>query len=611
VKGRPVQGRGVAQPQNGGRDRVATLQRLLERARHVGEALRRVSMAVGESDQIDHLLQLIVDTTTDVLDADRATLFLREDDKLVSRVKQGHEFTRIIVDIGRGIAGHVAKTGKPLRVKDAYADPRFDPAWDQKGGYRTRSILAAPVRNTSGAIVGVLQVLNKRGEPGLFTSYDAEILQALATQAAVSLDKEAMVRELRARNEDLRQASLELERSLADLELLYDMEAAMSRSEKMSDLARNAVTLIARACEAEAGAVLVKREGDLTLYVVNVARPDDVRQVIVKPGEGLAARCMQLGELAHIGDARHVGDPARVRELVGIAVKNALVAPLLDEEGEALGALALYNLKAGERFLADDARLFRLVAGNVSTEVGVLESRRRRAEAERLGSIGRLLSGVMHDLRTPLAVISGYLQLMESEGDAAARKKHGETIREQFEFISAMQKDLLAYARGETTLLVRKVYLGRFCEGIAKQFKPELAGSTIEFIVDVRHNGVAYFDESKLTRALGNLLRNGIEAMDGMRGTLSLVCDADDEDLIMAVSDTGRGIPKTIKNRLFEPFVTEGKKLGTGLGLANVKKIVGEHGGGVQVESSKKGTTFTIRIPSAMRPHSLRRGEMG
>jgi signal transduction histidine kinase/putative methionine-R-sulfoxide reductase with GAF domain len=572
----------VAQPQNGGRDRVATLQRLLERARHVGEALRRVSMAVGESDQIDHLLQLIVDTTTDVLDADRATLFLREDDKLVSRVKQGHEFTRIIVDIGRGIAGHVAKTGKPLRVKDAYADPRFDPAWDQKGGYRTRSILAAPVRNTSGAIVGVLQVLNKRGEPGLFT-----------------------------RNEDLRQASLELERSLADLELLYDMEAAMSRSEKMSDLARNAVTLIARACEAEAGAVLVKREGDLTLYVVNVARPDDVRQVIVKPGEGLAARCMQLGELAHIGDARHVGDPARVRELVGIAVKNALVAPLLDEEGEALGALALYNLKAGERFLADDARLFRLVAGNVSTEVGVLESRRRRAEAERLGSIGRLLSGVMHDLRTPLAVISGYLQLMESEGDAAARKKHGETIREQFEFISAMQKDLLAYARGETTLLVRKVYLGRFCEGIAKQFKPELAGSTIEFIVDVRHNGVAYFDESKLTRALGNLLRNGIEAMDGMRGTLSLVCDADDEDLIMAVSDTGRGIPKTIKNRLFEPFVTEGKKLGTGLGLANVKKIVGEHGGGVQVESSKKGTTFTIRIPSAMRPHSLRRGEMG
>ena len=59
-------------------------------------------MAVGESDQIDDLLQLIVDTTTDVLDADRATLFLREDDKLVSRVKQGHEFTRIIVELGRG-----------------------------------------------------------------------------------------------------------------------------------------------------------------------------------------------------------------------------------------------------------------------------------------------------------------------------------------------------------------------------------------------------------------------------------------------------------------------------------------------------------------------------
>jgi signal transduction histidine kinase/putative methionine-R-sulfoxide reductase with GAF domain len=590
--------------------RIATLEGLLDRTRHVGEALRRVSTAVGESDHIENLLQLIVDTTIDVLDADRATLFLLEDDKLVSRVKQGHEFTRIIVDLGRGIAGYVAKTGKPLRVKDAYDDPRFDRAWDQKGGYRTRSILAVPVRNTGGVIVGVLQVLNKRGDPGLFTPYDTEILETLAAQAAVSLDKEALVRELRARNEDLRQASAKLERSVADLELLYDLEAAFSRAEKTAELARHAIGLTARACQADAGALLVRRDEDLRLYVVNMQRPEDVREVIVKPGEGLAARCMQLGEVASIHDTRQIGDPARVNELLGVTVRCALVAPLVYDEAP-LGALALYNqTELAERFLADEGRLLKLVAANLSTVVGVRESRRRREHAERLGSIGRLLSGVMHDLRTPLTVISGYLQLMQSCDEAATRGKYGETIREQFELISAMQRDLLAYARGETSLLVRKVYLGRFCESIAKQFKPELAGSHIELIVDVRHNGVAYFDEGKLTRALGNLVRNAIEAMDGVRGTLTLTCDADDEDLIIAVSDTGPGIPKGIRSRLFEPFVTQGKKLGTGLGLANVKKIVDEHGGAVEVASSKKGTKFTVRIPSAMRPHSLRRGEL-
>ena len=94
--------------------------------------------------------------------------------------------------------------------------------------------------------------------------------------------------------------------------------------------------------------------------------------------------------------------------------------------------------------------------------------------------------------------------------------------------------------------------------------------------------------------------------MEGKKGTLTLTCGADDEDFVLSVKDTGPGIPKAIRSKLFEPFVTKGKKMGTGLGLANVKKIVEEHGGTVTVRSTKKGTTFTVRIPSAMRPHSLR-----
>jgi signal transduction histidine kinase len=442
----------------------------------------------------------------------------------------------------------------------------------------------------------------------VFTPYDTEMLMALGMQAAIALDKAQLFVRLRNQNEKLEQATRRLERSVRDLELLYELEMEMSRAESVAQLARSVINLTAKACSARAGALLYKPlGGDLTLYVVNLDAPDEVREGIVQPGEGIAAQAMAQGKFLRLEDPKQVRDPRRVRELLGLAVESAIAAPLGDDNFS--GALALYNHRGDSvRFAKADMRLLELVSANVGTELRVLESRVQRERAERLGSIGKLLSGVMHDLRTPLTVISGYVQLMQVADDQSARAEYGETIAEQFEIISAMQRDLLSYARGETPLLIRKVYLGRFCEMLARQFKPELEAHGIKLEMDMRNNGTGYFDERGLMRALGNLVRNAIEAMEQVERerVLTIVCDRDDEDLLLLVSDTGPGIPKKIASKLFEPFVTEGKKLGTGLGLANVKKLVTEHGGSVDVDSSRRGTRFTVRIPSAMRPHSLK-----
>lgn len=590
--------------------RVEHLGAALERARRVGEALRRVGMAVGTSERIDDLLRLIVSCTAEVLDADRATLYMVEGERLVSRVMLGTDQQEISVAIGRGIAGRVAKTGRPLKIKDVYRDERFDPEWDRRSGYRTRSTVAVPVRNHQGKIIGVLQVLNKKGEadrPQVFTPYDREILEALAMQAAVSLDKYSMFVKLRAKNEQLHRTTVRLERTLRDLELLYQLETSMSQAETTAQLARSAITLTASACSAAAGALLHRTGGELTLYVVNVAKPDVVRQVIVQEGEGIAARALECGELLAIGDPAKVRDPRRVRELLGISVRSAIAAPLGGGEQPVVGALAFYNHGTkGTRFSPQDVALLKLVSANVVTELRVLDSRQQRERAERLGSIGRLLSGVMHDLRTPLTVINGYVQLMQMADDPALRDDQGQVIAEQFEIIAAMQRDLLAFARGETALLIRKVYLGRYFEGLAKQFRPELDRQGIELELRLPNNGVAYFDERRLGRALGNLVRNAMEAMEAKGGKLTVTCDRDEADLLIVIADTGSGIPKAIEKKLFEPFVTKGKKLGTGLGLANVKEIVTEHGGSVDVESSRRGTCFTVRVPNAMLPHSLK-----
>ena len=108
---------------------------------------------------------------------------------------------------------------------------------------------------------------------------------------------------------------------------------------------------------------------------------------------------------------------------------------------------------------------------------------------------------------------------------------------------------------------------------------------------------MARFDESKMTRVLHNLVRNAVEAMGSRGGTLTLRVGREDGDLVVTVSDTGRGIPKEIEDKLFQSFVTSGKRGGTGLGLAIVKKIVDEHGGQISVKSTERGATFVIRLP--------------
>src|SRR5690606_36027494 len=139
---------------------------------------------------------------------------------------------------------------------------------------------------------------------------------------------------------------------------------------------------------------------------------------------------------------------------------------------------------------------------NASTAVRLFRERFERERSERLTSIGRLLSGVMHDMRTPLTVISGYVQLMTTTTNAKTRQEHARIILQQFDAISAMQREVLEYARGERTVLVRKVYLAKFFGDIEKQLAPECAEANVDLVVKVHDRGTARFDEGKLTRVI-------------------------------------------------------------------------------------------------------------
>ena len=271
----------------------------------------------------------------------------------------------------------------------------------------------------------------------------------------------------------------------------------------------------------------------------------------------------------------------------------------LEGDGSALGALAIYNKRAGRPFSEEDRELLVLVTANASTAIRLQLSREAREHEERLTTIGRLLSSVIHDLKTPLTVMSGYVQLMQASNDPGERERFAELILKQFDHIGAMQREVLEFARGEKSVLVRKVYLQKFFDDVREQIEGELARRGVELVVDVQERGTARFDESKMLRVVNNLARNAAEAMGpaGGKFVIKVTRDKETKDLVVSFSDTGPGIPKQIEHRLFQSFVTSGKEGGTGLGLAIVKKIAEEHGGKVSVQSSSRGATFKLRLP--------------
>jgi len=150
--------------------------------------LLAVSEFLGREVALDDLLRTLIDRIAAVMEADRGTLYLvdRGKGEVFSRAAHLPELPEIRLKLGQGIAGHVAQTGETVNVPTTTADSHFFAGVDQKTGYRTASVIAAPMRDRNGTIIGVVQLLNKRGGP--FTREDGEALAVLAAQAAVAVE---------------------------------------------------------------------------------------------------------------------------------------------------------------------------------------------------------------------------------------------------------------------------------------------------------------------------------------------------------------------------------------------------------------------------------------
>lgn len=229
----------------------------------------------------------------------------------------------------------------------------------------------------------------------------------------------------------------------------------------------------------------------------------------------------------------------------------------------------------------------------------VQKSQQELLHAERLATIGRMASTISHDLRHPLTTILAYAEfLAENNLDGNQREEFYQEIRLSVDQMGDLISSLLEISKAQEAL--RPVY-GDVAEVLhhtlnSLQLHPEFKKLDITFAQEGSTQG--WFDFRKLQRAFHNLVQNACEAAPPLTGKVHVTARGVNNHVEILVTDNGSGIPATIRDGIFQPFVTYGKAGGTGLGLAVVAKIVRDHGGDVTVKTTgPDGTTFELTLP--------------
>ncbi len=218
---------------------------------------------------------------------------------------------------------------------------------------------------------------------------------------------------------------------------------------------------------------------------------------------------------------------------------------------------------------------------------------------ERWHLLGQMSGGVIHDVKNALTGIRTCAEVLNYDDMSAAdRQEFTETIITEVDRLTAMLQDVLAVARGETrrqahepasiNTLLRHALEIMFCE---------LRRRNIQVCEDLQAVPDCNMDAPQITRVIMNLISNACDAMpDG--GTLTVSSRAFAQSVQVTISDTGCGMSPELQARLFDPFVTEGKSHGTGLGMTIVKSILDAHCANIRIDSQPgHGTTIVIELP--------------
>jgi signal transduction histidine kinase len=390
-----------------------------------------------------------------------------------------------------------------------------------------------------------------------------------------------------------------------ELSLIGEISEILSTSAELDDVLLSIAARCKTALRASSCSIMTAEEESGTFFL----RVTDGRVVNdrswMSTSEGIAGRVYRTGKALIVNDMRNHPDQARGGDW---ELKSLICMPLRTKD-RIIGVINVSN-RRGDLFTSEDESLMVAISAMVA---GAIESWRlveEKIKNEKFAALGQMAAGIIHDIKNPMATIKGFAGLLaDLDFSKEERKQYGGMIVSEVDRLVAMVEDLLAFTRGfRSTMSPEATQLGSYLTEVAAYLEADFAARGIVVEADIRTPCVILLDRERFKRVIFNLTGNAREAMhDG--GRLLILARPAEGEAEIVFSDTGPGIPEDILGSLFDPFVTRGKKSGTGLGLAVSKKIVEELGGTIRALNGRysgvddfNGANIIIRLPLATGP---------
>jgi signal transduction histidine kinase len=373
----------------------------------------------------------------------------------------------------------------------------------------------------------------------------------------------------------------------ADLEQLYAIEQHIAGTEEWPALIGAVLPRLLTLTGAEAVAIVTCDAH--TAEVSSLKRGGPVRRRALERSQALAAiaRVMSAARVPEL----EPGEVEPLDEVAPLPSAAVYAAPFSDANAQ---RGALHAIMVGQT--ADEALLRRLTLASQQLGRAAL-LRRERSSARRaqdLTLLGRSVSAILHELRTPLSAVAGYVDDMASEDSSELRRQYADRAGRALDHMEQMAHELLAFARGQREVTVRSVQLQSFSDEVRELLAPELERSGTHLEIKLEYAGIARFDAPKLRRVLWDLGRNAAQA--GAK-QFSWTIERAGEYLIFECLDDGSGVPSMSRPRPLD-WITGSDQAESGLGLAITKTIVDAHCGRLHMSTgASQGTLFRIELP--------------
>lgn len=343
-----------------------------------------------------------------------------------------------------------------------------------------------------------------------------------------------------------------------------------------------------------------------TLYLVDKERNElwskvvmgnEVREIRLNIGEGVAGWVAQNRETVNIEDAskdeRFKSDFDRAS---GYQTHSMLCFPLKNREDEIVGVIQLLNSKNG-KFSEMDEEFLSAISIQCSLAIQNAEMLERFLQTERVQSLGKMTNFLIQDIKKPVLVSKRYAEHLKSKELNKDAAQIVEMILEQLTQVADLVQTTSSYSEGKALLRTTRVSLNDTLKEFGDRLESYVKSmnSTIHnrFDKDVK----VQIDSKEFFQCYSHIIKNACDAMpDG--GNIEVSTKTEKDKATIIFKDSGFGIPESLLTKVFEPFMTHGKKEGTGLGLTITKKIVESHSGKISVESNLgEGAKVKITLP--------------